>query len=157
MTKQKPKEWLRRYLPAEIAGTISALLVAFLAKYGGYHAIIIAFAGSLGEAIGFYSTVFIKQILITRKEVHVSKKKHLGFQNYLLIIATILLEFGPAGLIDDFIIRPFFMYWFPILLNNFTVGIIAGKIAGDVCFYFLVIMSYELIKKKKKFKNNASN
>jgi hypothetical protein len=153
MTKQKPKEWLKRYLPAEIAGTFSALVVAFIAKYLGYNAIIIAFAGSLGEAIGFYVTVFIK----ARKEQIVSNIKQSGFQKYAFIIATLLLEFGPAGLLDDFIIRPFFMYWLPILLKNFTIGIIAGKIAGDICFYFLVIWSYEFIKKKQNIKNNAAN
>ena len=151
MNKFKPIEWIRRYLPSEIAGTITALLVAFIARYAGYNAIIIAFAGSLGEAIGFYTTVFIMQILKSRDE------HHLTLQNYLLIIAKILFEFGPAGLIDDFIVRPFFMFWFPIILNNFTIGILVGKIAGDIFFYFLVILSYELIKKKKKIKNNASS
>jgi hypothetical protein len=73
-----------------------------------------------------------------------------------VIVAKILLEFGPAGLIDDFIVRPFFMFWLPILLNNFTLGIIAGKIVGDVSFYFLVILSYELIKNRNT-KNNAAN
>ena len=155
MIHHKPKEWIRRYLPSEIAGTITALLAAFIAKYAGYNAIIIAFAGSLGEAIGFYTTIFITQIIIAKKELSISQKKQLSFQNYGIIIAKIILEFGPAGLIDDFLVRPFFMYWFPIFLNNFTLGIIAGKIAGDVCFYFLVILSYELIK--KKIKNNGAN
>lgn len=155
MIKQKPIEWIKRYLPSEIAGTITALLAAFIAKYAGYNAIVIAFAGSLGEAVGFYATIFIKQIIIEKKKHHNSNKRQLSFQNYLIIIAKILMEFGPAGLIDDFIVRPFFMYWFPILLHSFTLGILAGKIAGDICFYFLVIMSYELIKKKTK--NNAAN
>ncbi len=157
MIKHKPKEWIKRYLPSEIAGTITALLAAFIAKYAGYNAIIIAFAGSLGEAIGFYAMIFIKQVISVKKELSIPNNKQLGFQNYGIIIAKILLEFGPAGLIDDFIVRPFFMYWFPILLNNFTLGILAGKIAGDVCFYFLVILSYELIKKKKGIKNNDAN
>jgi uncharacterized membrane protein len=156
MKKQKVIEWLTRYLPAEIAGTITALIAALFAKHEGYNAIIIAFTGSLGESIGFYITIFIYQVLNARKVLTVSGKKNLKFQDYLMIVAKILVEFGPAGLIDDFIVRPFFMFWIPILLNNFTLGIIAGKIVGDICFYFLVILSYELIKKKKT-KNNAAN
>lgn len=149
MKQQKPIEWLKRYLPAEIAGTITALLAAYIAKEEGYNAIAIAFAGSFGEAIGFYTTVFIKQVIEARKMLKSKSDQHLPFQKYLVIIAALLLEFGPAGLIDDCIVRPFFMYWFPILLNNFTLGILAGKIAGDICFYFFVILSYEFIKKRK--------
>jgi uncharacterized membrane protein len=156
MKKQKAIEWLKRYLPAEIAGTITALIAASIAKNEGYNAIIIAFTGSLGEAIGFYISIFINHLLNARKAILISDKRNLNFQDYLVIVAKILLEFGPAGLIDDFIVRPFFMFWLPILLNNFTLGIIAGKIVGDVSFYFLVILSYELIKNRKT-KNNAAN
>ncbi len=153
MKKQKPIEWLKRYLPSEIAGTITALIAAYGAKYYGSSLLVIAYAGSIGEAFGFYSIIFIQQIIT-------EKKKHdhsLKFQNYLIIIASMLMEFGPAGLLDDLLIRPFFMYWFPILFNNFSLGIIAGKIAGDICFYFLAILSYEFIKKKKRIKNNGAN
>jgi hypothetical protein len=148
MKKQKAIEWLKRYLPAEIA--------ALIAKHEGYNAIIIAFTGSLGEAIGFYITIFINHILNAKKALTISGKRNLNFQDYLVIAVKILLEFGPAGLIDDFIVRPFFMFWLPILLNNFTLGIIAGKIVGDISFYFLVILSYELIKNRNT-KNNAAN
>ena len=157
MSKQKTLEWLKRYLPAEIAGTVSALLIAFLAKFAGYNSILIAFAGSIGEAIGFYSVVFIKEVKSTKKELHANQNRRLTFHDYVKILTNILLEFGPAGLIDDLIVRPFFMYWFPILLRNFTLGIITGKIAGDICFYFFVIISYEILKKKKNTKNNAAN
>lgn len=157
MMQQKPIEWLKRYLPSEIAGTITALLAAYIAKEEGYNALAIAFAGSFGEAIGFYTTVFIKQVIDARKELKHKSGKHLPFQKYLVIIAVLLIEFGPAGLIDDCIVRPFFMYWFPILLKNFTLGILAGKIAGDIFFYFFVILSYEFIKKKKSIKNNDAS
>jgi hypothetical protein len=153
MKKQKSIEWLKRYLPSEIAGTITALIAAYIAKYYGSSPLIIAYAGSIGEAFGFYSIIFIQQIIAETKTHHNSLK----FQNYLIIIATILLEFGPAGLLDDLLLRPFFMYWFPFLLKNFALGIIAGKFAGDICFYFLVILSYEFIKKKKVAKNNDAN
>lgn len=157
MKKQKQIEWLKRYLPSEIAGTITALIAAYIAKQEGYNAIAIAFVGSFGEAIGFYTTVFIKQVIDARKELKHRRGAHLPFQKYLIIIAALLIEFGPAGLIDDCIVRPFFMYWFPILLNNFPIGILAGKIAGDICFYFFVILSYEFIKKKKNIKNNDAS
>jgi len=136
MKKLKPIEWIKRYLPAEIAGTISALLSALIARGLGYHAIIIAYAGSIGESIGFYAAVFIQQIIVAQKARKQSNDGDSKVVLYGSIIAEILLEFGPAAVLDDLIVRPFFMYWFPILLNHFSIGILAGKIAGDICFYF---------------------
>jgi len=56
----------------------------------------------------------------------------------------LLIEFGPAELVDSFLMRPFFMYLMPSLLHNFTAGILVGKLAADVIFYSLAIGAYEL-------------
>ena len=114
--------------------------------------ILIAYAGSFGESIGFYSTVFIQHILITDKKCK-AKGKKFSYTDMLSILSGIFIEFGPGGIIDGVLLRPFFMYVFPVLLNNFTLGILVGKIAGDITFYMLVIASYEIIKQRdaKKF------
>jgi hypothetical protein len=149
MIKQKSKEWLKRYLPAEIVGTITAIAAASVTRIFYSNLIFIAYAGSIGEAVGFYSTVLIQRILILHKKNKIENKKF-SFKNLQEISTTILIEFGPAGIIDDLLLRPFFMYVFPLVLNNFTLGIFLGKIAGDITFYFLVILSYELKKRYKK-------
>jgi len=53
------------------------------------------------------------------------------------------------------LLRPFLMYVFPILLNNVMLGIFIGKIVGDVSFYFLVILSYEIIKRRQNHLKNT--
>jgi len=58
------------------------------------------------------------------------------------------LEYGPAGIVDSFFLRPFFMYVFPMVLHNFTHGILVGKIVGDFTFYCMVVLSYEWKKRK---------
>ncbi|OYU94581.1 MAG: hypothetical protein CFE21_14990 [Bacteroidetes bacterium B1(2017)] len=143
MVKRKLKEWLKRYLPAEIVGTITALAAASITHYFTYNLILIAYAASLAEAIGFYSTVFIQQLMHV---INVNKTKNilLTFKDLSKIIRNILLEFGVAGLLDDLTLRPFFMYVFPILLNNFALGILVGKLVGDLSFYCIAILSYEL-------------
>lgn len=152
MIKQKIREWLKRYLPAEIVGTITAVSAASIAHFFSENLIFIAYTGSLGEAIGFYSTVFIQNILIVSKKNRTENKKN-SFLDLIKITANIILEFGPAGIIDGLLLRPFFMYLFPILLKNFTLGILVGKIAGDITFYFLVILGYEFKKRSKKNKS----
>lgn len=149
MWKQKSKGWLKRYLPAEIVGTITAIGAASAARLFSENYILIAYVGSIGEAIGFYTTIFIQHLLIVWETRRI-KNNLFSLKDFAKIFAAIILEFGPAGLIDGLLLRPFFMYLFPILLNNFTLGILAGKIVGDFTFYFLVILTYEMKNYFKK-------
>jgi hypothetical protein len=146
--KQKIKGWLKRYLPAEIVGTVTAVGAATITHALYKNPIFMAYAGSLGETIGFYSTVFIQSILTENKKHKIEKRKLLFFDLYK-IITNIVLEFGLAGIIDGLLLRPFFLYLFPILLKNSTVGILIGKIVGDFTFYILVILIYEITNKQK--------
>ena len=59
-------------------------------------------------------------------------------------VRDLLIEFGPAELVDTVLVRPLFMYLMPSLLDNFTAGILVGKLAADVVFYSLAIGAYEL-------------
>ena len=149
MIKGKVKEWLKRYLPSEIVGTLTAVAAASAAHFFSSNLIVIAYAGSVGEAIGFYSTVFTQNIIDANKKNRV-KHRVFSISDLTKITGTIVLEFGPAGLLDGLVLRPFFMYVFPGILKNFTLGILVGKLVGDVTFYLLVIMSYEI----KKYKSN---
>jgi hypothetical protein len=66
----------------------------------------------------------------------------------VLLVQNLLLEFGYPAILDLFFIRPFCMYWMPILTGNYFMGIILGKITADSIFYGLAIANYEWIKKK---------
>ena len=153
MIKSKSKEWLKRYLPSEIAGTITAVSAASVAHFFYESHVVTAYAGSIGEAIGFYTTVFI-QSLITENKLKKAENSKSASRSYIQIITSMLLEFGPAGLLDGLFLRPFFMFVFPTLLKNFTLGIFIGKIVGDITFYFLVIFSYEYTKRRAASKTN---
>jgi len=146
--KKKSKEWLKRYLPLEIVGTITALAAAGIASACEQNLIVIAYAGSLGESFGFYATAFFQNLRIEKRKLKLSNEK---FTRPILfkILTNLLLEFGPAGIIDGLLLRPFLMYVFPLLLNNVMLGIFIGKIIGDVSFYFLVIISHELNKRRQ--------
>jgi len=147
LIKRKSKEWLQRYLPSEIIGTVSAIASASLARHFSSNLITIAYVGSLGESIGFFATVFIQQLLVVNK-ANKAQLKSFSLLDFTKIIGSIALEYGPAGIIDSFLLRPFFMYTFSSVLHNFTLGILVGKLVGDFTFYLMVILSYELKKKK---------
>lgn len=130
-------------MAAEIIGTVTAVVFASISHNFYTNYILIAYIGSLGEVIGFYTTIFIQQLITAHKN---KRNNHLSFADLGKITTSIIIEFGPAEIIDGLLLRPLFMYLFPLLLKNFTLGILLGKIAGDITFYLLVILSYEIKK-----------
>lgn len=145
----KLKEWLWRYLPLEIVGTVVAISAAVLVYIITDNRIAAAYAGVIGENIGYYGFLFIRDIEEHRAK-HKKEDKVFGFVEDLKIIRNIILEFGVAELLDSLFIRPFCMYWFPIWMESYAFGILVGKLAADVIFYIPTVISYELEKKYLK-------
>lgn len=148
--KQKLKAWLQRYLLAEITGTITALIAASIVQFCTHQFAVSAFAGTWGENFGYYGYILLFDIMKSRKQHRENYQKY-GIFSFLKDIRNLILEFGIPEWLDSGLIRPFFMYTFPRILGNFTLGIIAGKIAADIVFYMGVITTYEL--RKKHFKD----
>ena len=144
--KKKFKEWLRRYIPAEICATIGALGGAFLVYILTHNGILAAYAGTISENVGFYVCMALREVQISRKH-HKKNNKKYGIKSFLKNLRNLLLEFGPAEFFDSLFVRPFCMYTFPLILGNFGLGIFAGKIIADVIFYIPTIIAYELKKK----------
>jgi hypothetical protein len=145
--KRKINEWIKRYLPAEILGTILALTGAGLAFSLTKNRILAAYSGGVGEVIGYYGFIFIREYLknIRNSVAEGEKNKAAGF---FKTTRNLTIEFGFSELLDGGLIRPFCMYIFPLIINEFSLGIFAGKIAADVVFYIPTITGYEFVKKR---------
>jgi hypothetical protein len=139
----KLKEWTRRYLPAEVLGSGAAVTAAWMVQVVSGSRIGAAIAGSIGETLGYYSCIAFRDL--RRYRAHQSRSAGL-WPTGTRAARDLLIEFGPAELVDSLLARPFFMYSMPMLIHNFTVGLVAGKLAADVVFYSLAIASYELKK-----------
>lgn len=145
--KDKRKEWLRRYIPAEIIGTTTALAAAWIAFGQTGSFVAGAAAGWVGEGIGFFG-YFITLELV---------RNHAYYQHYSLwkrlslTIAgasrNLIVEFLPAEIIDNFIIRPFAMYAVPLYVHPYPLGFLVGKFAADILFYGIAIVGYETRKR----------
>jgi DNA-binding SARP family transcriptional activator/tetratricopeptide (TPR) repeat protein len=132
----RARGWLARYGPAEIGATLGAVLAAALAhRLAGPAAA--ALAGSIGEAIGFYAVIIGRDL---RRERATSARP----RSVPRTVRDVLVEFGPAELVDTFGARPLAMYLGPVLVGSLTAGILVGKLAADVVFYTLAIIGYEL-------------
>jgi hypothetical protein len=142
--RRKLQEWAVRYLPAEIVGTVTAVAAAWTVHAASGSLVSAAVAGTVGESLGYYGCMVLREALR-----HDARHRHHGAPMRLWLTGTgtvrdMLIEFGPAELVDSLLVRPLCMYLIPSLLNDFTAGILAGKLAADVVFYSLAIGAYEL-------------
>lgn len=145
--RSKRQEWLRRYIPAEVLGTITALIGAWTvyAHTGSYVAA--TASGWFGEGIGFYGYFVITELLSNSRRYG----QHSLIKRTSLAIAAastnLLVEFMPAELLDNFIIRPFLMYLVPHYVHPYPLGFLLGKFSADIIFYALAIAGYESRKR----------
>ncbi len=144
--KSNFKEWFDRYKYAELSATTAVLASSQFSRI--FDGLTTAYLITFAEYFAFYAVIFLLTYskLIKKNEQLNTKTtwKEVG-----LLVMNLILEFGYPVAFDIFLIRPFCMYWMPLLTGNYFIGIILGKIAADSFFYSLTIVNYELIKKKK--------
>ncbi|WP_348799590.1 hypothetical protein [Flavobacterium adhaerens] len=141
-SKSKFREWFDRYKYSELAATSAALLASQFSKI--YSQIVTAYLITFSEYFAFYSVMIYRSY-----KKHQEQNEKVTLKDILLLIRNLFLEFGYPAALDFFLIRPFCMYWLPIITGNHLIGIFLGKITADCFFYFFSIINYELMKKKK--------
>lgn len=146
MLAGKVSEWVRRYGPIELAGAICAVGVALLVNHWTGSLATSAVAGAWAESLGYYGAAGWLEM---RRSTHSAALiGPTGRASRLLqTVRTLVLEFGPAELVDTALIRPALMFAAPLLLGSVGVGLLVGKLAADVAFYAIVITVYEARKR----------
>lgn len=119
------RAWLSRYAPAEVAGITGALLATAPLDDPAAAAV----AGTLGETVGFYAMIFARDVRAGGRPGRV--------------VRDMVLEFGPAEVLDTLLVRPAAIYLATRALGATTTGVVAGKLAADAVFYTVAIIGYE--------------
>ncbi|MWB94772.1 hypothetical protein GON26_10380 [Flavobacterium sp. GA093] len=146
MKKSKFKEWFDRYKYAELASTSAALTTSLSSTF--FSGLTVAYLITFAEYLAFYSVILISEYKKLAQRNKLLNQKT-SFGDFLKLLKNLVLEFGYPAILDFLVIRPFCMYWMPIIFGNYFFGIIFGKISADLCFYSFSILNYELLKKKK--------
>jgi hypothetical protein len=136
-------EWVRRYLPNEIAGTAAELGAAAVAYLMTDSLAVAAIAASLGASIGYYAAAFT---LAVRLSYRAEAGRPTGLRlavACLLALRSVLVEFGPAELVDSIFVRPLAFYFGPLVFGHVVAGWVVAKLVADVAFYAVAIFSYE--------------
>lgn len=147
--RAKLHQWLRRYGVAECVGIGGALLGSFVVRHVARSAIAAAYGAAWGETIGYTAVIIIQDFLAESRAAR-SRQRVLGLRGLRDMAAGLLAEFGPAGLLDTFLVRPGTMAVGTRLLGP-HVGVIAGKLTADLLFYVPVIYTYERRKHRRGY------
>ena len=147
MLKSKVREWGKRYMALEVAGTLTALLAAWSAHAATGNVALSAIAGTVGENVSYYGFAFLRE---AKRYFAIHRHQPAGRRGRLVAWHTtrdLATEFGVAELLDSGFIRPGLMYLMPQVIGSFGWGIVAGKLLADVVFYGFAIVGYELKKR----------
>jgi hypothetical protein len=141
------REWVRRYWLAEIVGTITAVGGSWLLDRLTGNPIAAAYGGSIGESVGFYGVITLRELLA---DAHEAGTRHTPYDSAGAFRTTkkIFLEFGAAELLDAGLLRPVLMGIGTRLLGR-ELGVLVGKLLADVVFYLPVIVAYEMRKRSR--------
>jgi hypothetical protein len=125
--------WLRRYLPAELVATPCALLSGFIAAQLTGSPAAAALAATGGENIGFYGLMLGREL-----------RRRRSLRALPALVRDLVIEFGPAEVLDSFLVRPASVWAGLTLAPHPALGMLAGKLAADLSFYAPTIVSHEL-------------
>ncbi len=140
--RARVRDWLWRYLPAEVISIAATLLPALVTAGNGGSHMAVALAGTWGGNIGYFGTILLRDILKTRKGLRLAGRRYTPV-SLLKNIRNLLIEFGLAELLDSFLIRPALMYWMPQWTGSLGWGLFAAKLLADLTFYLPAIFFYE--------------
>jgi len=137
---------MRRYLPAEVAGLSTALIAAAASMARWPHGLAqAALAAAIGEAFGFYGAFVWRQMRARHGLAPTARAKA---RQMMIILGGLVVEFGPAELVDTLFVRPVAMYAMELAFGGIMIGVLAGKIIADLVFYGLAVGAYELILRR---------
>lgn len=139
-------EWLRRYLPCEIAGTTGEFGAAALAYAATDSLAAAAVAATVGASGGYYATAFLTALRWIHRDQQHRRGAARVVVSIVLALRSVAIEFGPAEVIDSVMVRPLAFYLGPAMFGNVAAGWIFGKLVSDVAFYGCAVLSYERFK-----------
>ena len=140
------REWVRRYLPCEIAGTVGELGGAAVAYLATGSLAAAAITATIGASAGYYAAAYVSALRWSYRDHDHRRWPSRVLVSSLLALRSVAVEFGPAELIDSVVVRPVAFYVGPLILDNTIAGWIFGKLVSDLAFYVFAISSYERFK-----------
>ncbi|MGR0221035.1 hypothetical protein [Agromyces sp. ZXT2-6] len=145
--RRRVAQWVARYLPLEVLGTIAAVAGSWAAYEASGSIVVAAVAGTVAEGVGYYALVVARGIRGHLASLRVARVRRRSGRAALAVALTLrgmLAEFGPAEVLDTFVARPALLIAAAAWLGPNPTAWLVGKLAADVVFYVVAIVSFEL-------------
>jgi hypothetical protein len=138
---RKVAQWISRYGPSEVVGTIAAVGTAVTVRQASGSTVAGAFAGSIAETLVFYLVMFLRESI---KDAYQAGAKGRKYEpgDLVVVLRNLFLEFGAAELLDTLVLRPLCMGIGMRLIGS-NLGALVGKLVADLAFYGPVLTVYE--------------
>lgn len=131
--------WVRRYLAAELVGTVTMVVAGLGIALWTQAPALIALAALVGEIVGFYTViaaiVYLEQLRAGRRRAAPAAA------------ALLVAEFGAAELLDTLVVRPAALMLGVLLIPDAIWGLLAGKIAADLVFYAVAAGAFTITER----------
>ncbi|MDL9980411.1 hypothetical protein [Microbacterium candidum] len=135
--------WIKRYAPPEISGTLTMVAAGLLVSEAAAPAVVVAIVGSIAESVGFYAVAGIAVWREQRRNLPGRGRVRI----LLRVLGLLVVEFGPAELIDTLLIRPGLLTVALFVVPHTGLALIAGKVVADVAFYVLAATAFRVSEK----------
>ena len=130
--------WVRRYLPAEIAGTLAVVAVGLVVHTWSESPLITAGAATIAESVVFYAVFAVGNY---REQRAVTQTRRAAASRSLLLMVA---EFGPAELLDSLLVRPGLIALAVWLLPGTLWALLVGKVLADIVFYVIAAGAFTI-------------
>lgn len=137
---RRPIAWLCRYGPAELLSMAATVCASWLALALSDSVLVAAVAGTWAENLAYYGVIVGRELWVGGRP---------SVRAALRSLRDLLLEFGPAELLDSLLVRPAALAAGLALAPWPALGALAGKLVADVVFYLPTILSYELLRRRR--------
>lgn len=145
--KHKLREWLRRYLLAELLSVVATLLTASLVLRASGSGLRAALAGTWAGNVAYFGWLLGQDMRLAYRALCQQGRPY-TLRTFGRNVRALAVEFGVAEVADSFLIRPALLYYVPRWLGYFEAGVLLAKLLADVTFYIPAIIGYELSKKR---------
>ncbi|RYY34655.1 MAG: hypothetical protein EOP59_16230 [Sphingomonadales bacterium] len=126
------RDWLARFLPAELLGLAGSYCGYLLCAHLGLPPALAAYGAAMGENCGYYTAVFARDWFALAPEERAFGR----------VTRAMLHDFGLAEVLDTLVVRPGATLLAVTFLGT-AIGIAVGKFAADAVFYVLAISFWE--------------
>lgn len=140
LSRAKMSEWARRYLPATLVALVVSTVVFVV--FAPTNALVAAYVASVIDTLIYYGIILSRDF-----KGYWSRVEHTSLMRIVIFIRAILVEFGPAEILDTYVVRPALLYATSITFGTTFVVVALALLLADLLFHAIAVIGYEAHKR----------